>query len=66
MENARGPQPLQGRSWPSGFNNNVCFVVPEWDLVLVRMGTASEPGTRFDAFCDAVFGKIASSIKSSP
>ncbi len=61
--------------WPSappktflarGFNNNVCFVVPEWDLVLVRMAETADPGTRFDGFWNAVFEKIASGIKSSP
>lgn len=43
-----GVRPDGARAWPGappgtfaamGFNNNQCFVVPEWDLVLVRMGT---------------------------
>lgn len=70
-----GIKPDGRRPWPAappktyvarGFNNNVCFVVPEWDLVLVRMGTASEPGTRFDAFWDTVFGMLASGITPQP
>lgn len=68
-----GIKPDGKRPWPSapprtflarGFNNNVCFVVLEWDLVLVRIGTASEPGTRFDAFWDTVFTKLAPGIDS--
>ncbi len=33
----------------SGFNNNMCFVIPEWDMVFVRMGEDGNPeeGKRF-------------------
>jgi CubicO group peptidase (beta-lactamase class C family) len=43
-----GVRPDGARHWPGapprtfaacGHNNNMCFVVPEWDLVLVRLGT---------------------------
>lgn len=48
--NGNGPEGL-GR-WPSapprtfaaaGFNNNRCFVVPELDMVIVRLGMSGEP-----------------------
>lgn len=29
--------------YASGFNNNVCFVIPEWRMVLVRMGMDGNP-----------------------
>lgn len=32
-----------GTHYMSGHNNNVCFVVPEWNLVFVRMGTDGNP-----------------------
>jgi len=66
-----GIKPDGKRPWPSappktylarGFNNNVCFVVPEWDLVLVRMAASDDPGTGFDAFWDTVFAKLAPGI----
>ena len=27
-----------GTFWASGHNNNRCFVIPEWDMVIVRLG----------------------------
>ena len=29
--------------WASGFNNNVCFVIPDWNMVIVRLGTSGRP-----------------------
>ncbi|MBD3241381.1 MAG: serine hydrolase [Chitinivibrionales bacterium] len=49
--NGVGPDGL--RRWPhapsgtfcaAGFNNNRCFVVPEWRMVIVRLGMGGEPG----------------------
>jgi len=43
-----GVRPDGAREWPGapvgtfaaqGFNNNKCFVIPEWNMVVVRMGT---------------------------
>ena len=42
-----GKLPSGRRKWPSappgvfaasGFNNNMCFVIPEWEMVIVRLG----------------------------
>lgn len=49
-----------------GFNNNVCIVVPEWGLVLVRMAATGDLGSRFDAFWDAVFAKLGPGIVTGP
>lgn len=37
------PDMPEGTHYMSGHNNNVCFVVPEWNLVFVRMGTDGNP-----------------------
>ena len=29
--------------YASGFNNNMCFVIPEWNMVVVRMGLDGNP-----------------------
>ncbi len=47
-----GIKPDGTRKWPgapaatyaaSGFNENKCFVIPEWGMVVVRMGTEGRP-----------------------
>ena len=30
-------------AYMSGFNHNLCFVIPEWDMVVVRMGEDGNP-----------------------
>ncbi|HOW67609.1 MAG TPA: serine hydrolase [Candidatus Paceibacterota bacterium] len=32
------PAAPEGMFWASGHNNNKCFVIPEWDMVIVRLG----------------------------
>ena len=60
------------RSWPNapegtyafgGFNNNVCFVIPEWDMVLVRQGTTC--GDIDIGSYDAFFAELANGITSN-
>jgi CubicO group peptidase (beta-lactamase class C family) len=43
-----GVDSIGNRKWPGatehtyaacGFNNNMCFVIPEWNMVIVRLGT---------------------------
>ena len=29
--------------WAVGWNNNMCFIIPEWNMVVVRMGTDGIP-----------------------
>jgi len=39
---AEAPQPASFRTYTAhGHGCNFCFVIPEWNMVLVRMGTAS-------------------------
>lgn len=37
------PDAPPGTYYASGLNHNVCFVIPEWDMVIVRMGTDGNP-----------------------
>jgi CubicO group peptidase (beta-lactamase class C family) len=32
------PGAPEGTFWASGYNNNKCFVIPEWQMVVVRLG----------------------------
>jgi CubicO group peptidase (beta-lactamase class C family) len=37
------PDSPEGTAYMSGLNHNVCFVIPEWDMVYVRMGVDGNP-----------------------
>jgi hypothetical protein len=60
--NGVGPDGL--RKWPSapsgtyaalGYNNNVCLVVPEWNMVIVRLGVDGNiPDEKWDFFLKMV------------
>ena len=60
------------RPWPSappktytahGHSANFCFVIPEWNMVAVRMGTiAIAPLARQDALWDTFFAKLADAV----
>jgi hypothetical protein len=56
------------RMWPaapprafaaSGFNNNKCFVIPEWRMVVVRLGL---DGNVEDGVWSAFLGKLGESL----
>ena len=66
---ANGVKPDGKRPWPSappgtfaalGYNNNRCFIVPEWDMVIVRLGT---DGNVQDAVWDAFFQDLTAALK---
>jgi len=56
------------RKWPSappdtyaalGHNNNVCFVIPEWNMVIVRLGVDGNiPDSKWDLFLKMVSESI--------
>ena len=59
------------RKWPSapagtfaasGYNNNKCFVVPEWGMVIVRLGL---DGNIPDDAWDGFFGRLARGVRTS-
>ncbi len=37
------PESPNSLYYASGFNNNMCFVIPEWQMVIVRMGLDGNP-----------------------
>ena len=43
------PDTPPGTFYMSGLHNNMCFVVPEWDMIIVRRGEDGNPpaGKRF-------------------
>jgi CubicO group peptidase (beta-lactamase class C family) len=64
------------RPWPSappkaytshGHGCNFCYVIPEWNMVVVRMGTipvasASTPSSPLDLVWDTFFAKVAEAL----
>jgi len=47
--------------WASGLNNNVCFVIPRWNMVVVRGGTEGRPSNS-DEIWNEFFRKIGESL----
>ncbi|MFQ5810429.1 MAG: serine hydrolase domain-containing protein [Armatimonadota bacterium] len=65
-----GIKPDGTRKWPaatartyaaSGFNENKCFVIPEWGMVVVRMGTEGRPDN-IDEVWSTFFGKLREAL----
>lgn len=64
------------RRWPAapprtyaahGAGANFCFVIPEWNMVLVRMGNSGLPGasTQQDQLWSTFFAKLADALRSA-
>jgi CubicO group peptidase (beta-lactamase class C family) len=49
-----------GTYWASGHNNNKCFVIPEWDMVIVRLGL---DGKANDEVWNDFLAKVGGSLK---
>jgi CubicO group peptidase (beta-lactamase class C family) len=67
---ANGTKSDGRRLWPSapvgtfaalGYNNNRCFVIPEWDTVVVRLGT---DGNVEDAVWEKFLGDLAAALET--
>jgi CubicO group peptidase (beta-lactamase class C family) len=65
------------RRWPAappktyaahGACANFCFVIPEWNMVLVRMGNSDLPGgsVQQDQLWNSFFAKMADALGSAP
>lgn len=52
-----------GTHYMSGHNNNVCFVIPEWNLVFVRMGTDGNPPAGKAAVYNGFFERLMGETK---
>jgi CubicO group peptidase (beta-lactamase class C family) len=53
------PAAPAGMFWASGHNNNRCFVIPEWDMVIVRMGL---DGRAQDEVWNGFFAKVSEAV----
>jgi CubicO group peptidase (beta-lactamase class C family) len=53
------PAAPEGTFWASGHNNNKCFIIPEWDMVIVRLGL---DGKAKDEVWNAFLAKVAEAI----
>jgi len=51
--------------WAAGHNNNKCFVIPEWNMVIVRMGTipveVRDRGEKFNTF----FARMSQALRAA-
>jgi CubicO group peptidase (beta-lactamase class C family) len=54
------PAAPEGMFWASGHNNNKCFVIPEWDMVIVRLGL---DGRAKDEVWNDFLAKVGESLK---
>lgn len=57
------PNTPDGTAYMSGFNNNLCFVVPAWKMVVIRMGTDGNPEEGKRLVYDRFFGELAKAIR---
>jgi CubicO group peptidase (beta-lactamase class C family) len=55
------PGAPEGMFWASGHNNNKCFVIPEWNMVIVRLGLDGRAKDDvWNAFLSAVSAAVSS------
>lgn len=68
-----GVQPNGTRLWPdapsrtyaaSGYNNNKMFIIPEWDMVVVRLGLDASDRVITDSIWNEFLGIIGDSIEN--
>ena len=53
------PHAPPGTYCGAGHNNNYCFIIPEWNMVIVRLGLDGSAG---DSVWDAFLGKVGESL----
>lgn len=56
------PNTPEGSYYMSGFNNNVCFVIPKCNMVFVRMGVDGNPPEGKHVVYNEFFKKLAEAI----
>jgi CubicO group peptidase (beta-lactamase class C family) len=62
------PHAPVGTVFASGFNNNVMFIIPEWDMVIVRLGEDGNPKGGLSAklkLYDQMFAMLAPALMSA-
>ncbi len=70
-----GTKPDGRRRWPgapagafsaSGYNNNDMFVIPEWNMVIVRLGLDQNQGALTDQIYSEFLGRIGEALLDTP
>ncbi|WP_395338010.1 serine hydrolase domain-containing protein [Ningiella sp. W23] len=56
------PDAPKGMFYARGFNNNMLFVIPQWNMVVVRMGEDDEKRIDKVAFYNAFFKRLSSAM----
>ncbi len=55
------PDTPQGTFYMNGFNNNMCYVIPEWNMVFVRMGLDGNPSSK-----SRLYNEVFKRLKVTP
>ena len=53
----------EGTAYMSGYNNNLCFIIPAWDMVFVRMGKDGNPEEGKRYAYNAFFRELKKAIR---
>ncbi|WP_194775385.1 serine hydrolase domain-containing protein [Pararhodonellum marinum] len=61
---SRMPHAPIGTAYLSGLNHNMCFIIPEWNMVIVRMGDDKNPIRPKHEVWDDFFRILSSGISS--
>ncbi|MCK4628942.1 MAG: serine hydrolase, partial [Sedimentisphaerales bacterium] len=59
------PDAPVGTYYAPGYNNNMCIVIPEWNMVIVRMGTSGYPRRHIEVW-NTFLKKVGEAIGDKP
>jgi len=59
------PDAPAGAYYANGYNNNVCIVIPEWNMVIVRMGTSGYPRRHIEVW-NTFLKKVGEAVVDKP
>ncbi len=59
------PEAPPGLYYASGLHNNMCFVIPEWNMVVVRMGEDGNPPEGKISTYNRFFGALSQAVRDS-
>ena len=56
------PDAPDGAYFAVGLNHNICLVIPEWDMVVVRIGTDHNPPDGHAATLNRILGRLGEAV----
>ena len=59
------PDTPAGTYYMSGLHNNMCFVIPEWEMVIVRRGEDGNPPEGKRSVYNAFFKDLSKALEDS-